>query len=190
MILLIDNYDSFTYNLYQQVAKLGYEVRVVTHDAITVEQIAQLRPEKIIISPGPKTPDDSGVCLEVIKAFYKTTPILGVCLGHQCIGQLFGAKVIHAPKVVHGKTSAIRHASAGIFARLPDPLVVARYHSLIIDRVPLDFTRTAWTNDGLIMGIQHKQYPLHGIQFHPESFMTEYGNNLMRNFLVETHTTL
>jgi anthranilate synthase/aminodeoxychorismate synthase-like glutamine amidotransferase len=183
MILLIDNYDSFTYNLYQQIVTLGYEVKVATHDSITVQDIATLSPEKIVISPGPKDPNHSGICLDVVAAFYTTIPILGVCLGHQCIGRLFGAEVIHAPAAVHGKTSLVRHASTGVFKNLPNPLSVARYHSLVISKIPADFIRTAWTDDDVTMGIQHKQYPLHGIQFHPESFMTEHGDQLMRNFL-------
>jgi anthranilate synthase/aminodeoxychorismate synthase-like glutamine amidotransferase len=186
MILLLDNYDSFTYNLYQQITILGHEVQVVANDGITVDTIAALRPEKIIVSPGPKDPDHSGICLDVIAAFYKTIPILGVCLGHQCIGQLFGATVARAPQVVHGKTSPIHHNAQGIFKDLPDPLVVARYHSLVIDVVPPGFIHTAWTDDGVIMALQHEQYPLYGVQFHPESFMTEHGNQLMRNFLDET----
>jgi anthranilate synthase/aminodeoxychorismate synthase-like glutamine amidotransferase len=188
MILLIDNYDSFTYNLYQQVTMLGHDVKVVAHDAITVQEVARLAPEKIIISPGPRTPDHSGVCLDVIAEFHKTVPILGVCLGHQCIGQLFGSKIIHAPQVVHGKTSLIRHANAGIFKGLPDHLPVARYHSLVVDVIPDGFMRTAWTEDDVIMGMQHQRYPLHGIQFHPESFMTKHGSQLMRNFLNETYS--
>lgn len=186
MILLIDNYDSFTYNLYQQIAMLGHDVQVVTHDAITIAAIATLQPEKIIISPGPKSPDHSGACLDVIAAFYKTIPILGVCLGHQCIGQLFGARVVRAPQAVHGKTSPVRHDGRGIFKGLPSPLIVARYHSLVVATVPKEFTRTAWTDDGVIMAMQHERYPLYGIQFHPESFMTEHGSQLMRNFLHET----
>lgn len=185
MILLIDNYDSFTYNLSQQIATLGYNVQVVTHDAITVDEIAKLHPEKIVISPGPKSPDHSGICQDVIAAFYKTIPILGVCLGHQCIGQLFGAQVVHAPEIMHGRTSPVHHNAIGLFKGLPSPLTVARYHSLVLDAVPKNFTLTAWTDKAIIMAIKHDTYPLYGIQFHPESFMTEQGNQLMRNFLDE-----
>jgi len=186
MILIIDNYDSFTYNLAQQIQTLGHEVRVVTHDTVTVQDIEKLQPQKIIISPGPKDPDSSGVSLAVIEHFYTRLPILGVCLGHQCIGQLFGAKVIHAPEVVHGATSDVHHTGTGLFDGVPQPFRAARYHSLAIDRVPDGFELAAWTPDKTIMGIRHTKHPLYGIQFHPESFMTEAGDTLMRNFLHET----
>lgn len=183
MILLIDNYDSFTYNLYQLIGSLGFNVVVKKHDEITLKEIKELKPEKIIISPGPKRPEDAGISMNVIKNFYKTTPILGVCLGHQCIGQLFGVKVIHAKEVLHGKTSQVHHDGNGIFEGVKNPFAVARYHSLAIQKVPERFDLRAWTEDKEIMAIQHKEYPLHGIQFHPESFMTEDGAKLMKNFL-------
>lgn len=183
MILLIDNYDSFTYNLYQLIAGLGFEVIVKKHDEITLEEIVKMKPEKIVISPGPKRPEDAGISMEVIKHFYKTIPILGVCLGHQCIGQLFGVKVIHAKEVLHGKISQVSHDGKGICEGIKNPFAAARYHSLAIENVPEGFELRAWTDDKEIMAIEHKEYPLHGIQFHPESFMTEEGSKLMKNFL-------
>lgn len=183
MILLIDNYDSFTYNLYQQIAGLGEKVLVKENDRITIKEIEKLAPKKIIISPGPKRPEDSGISNAVIKKFYKKLPILGVCLGHECIGQIFGAKVIHAPQILHGKTSKIFHTQKDLFQGLSLPFKAARYHSLILDRVPEKFTPTAWTKKQEIMAIQHQKYPLYGIQFHPESFLTEEGDTLMHNFL-------
>ncbi len=185
MILLIDNYDSFTYNLYQQLETLGAKVIVKKHDKITLKEIEKLVPSKIIISPGPKAPKDSGISISVIKKFYKKLPILGVCLGHECIGEIFGAKIVQAKKILHGKTSEIFHEKKGIFKRVKSPFKAARYHSLAIDRVPKGFKLTAWSKDKEIMGIQHEKYPLHGIQFHTESFMTEYGNKIIRNFLNE-----
>ncbi len=183
MILLIDNYDSFTYNLYQLIGSLGFDVLVKRHDEITIEEIRVLSPSKIVISPGPKRPEDAGISMDVIKNFYQTIPILGVCLGHQCIGKLFGVRVIHAKEVMHGKTSLITHDGKGIFENVKNPLVVARYHSLAIEKVPDGFDVRARAKDDEIMAIQHKEYPLHGIQFHPESFMTEDGEQLMKNFL-------
>lgn len=183
MILLIDNYDSFTYNLYQQLESLGAKTKVVEHDKITLEEIEKLFPDKIVISPGPKTPKDSGISMKVIEKFHKTIPILGVCLGHECIGEVFGAKIIQAEKILHGKTSKIFHNNKRIFKELENPFLAARYHSLIIDTVPKDFELTAWDENNEIMGIQHKKYPLFGIQFHPESFMTQYGNKIINNFL-------
>ncbi len=183
MILLIDNYDSFTYNLYQLIGELGFEVVVKKHDEITLEEIRLLKPEKIIISPGPKRPEDAGISMEAIKSFYKVIPILGVCLGHQCIGQLFGVHVVHAKSVLHGKTSQISHDGKGIFEGVKNPFAAARYHSLAIEKVPEGFELRAWAEDNEIMSIQHKQYPLYGIQFHPESFMTEDGKKLVKNFL-------
>ena len=183
MILLIDNYDSFTYNLYQLIGKLGFDIVVKKHDEITIEEIEQLKPEKIVISPGPKRPEDAGISMDVIKHFYKTIPILGVCLGHQCIGKLFGVNVIHAKEVFHGKTSEVTHDGEGIFNGIKNPFYAARYHSLAIEQVPLEFDLRAWTEDREIMAIQHRVYPLHGVQFHPESFMTEDGAKLMHNFL-------
>lgn len=186
MILLIDNYDSFTYNLYQQIAGLGEDVIVKTHDAITIDDIRTMNPDKIIISPGPKRPDNSGVSLDVIRAFYTTIPILGVCLGHQCIGQVFGARVVHAPKVMHGKTSQINHTGRGIFRNVAQGFYAARYHSLVLENCPDDFEVIAWTNESnnrVIMGIAHTVCPVFGVQFHPESFMTEDGEQIIRNFL-------
>lgn len=183
MVLLIDNYDSFTYNLYQLIASLGFDVIVRKHDEITLKEIELLKPEKIVISPGPKRPEDAGISMGAIEKFYKTIPILGVCLGHQCIGQLFGVEVIHAKKVLHGKTSQVTHDNKGIFYGIKNPFLAARYHSLALEKVPKGFDLTAWTEDKEIMAIQHKEYPLYGIQFHPESFMTEQGDKIMKNFL-------
>lgn len=185
MILIIDNYDSFTYNLYQQIESLGAKTRVFQHDKITISQIEKLKPSKIIISPGPKRPVDSGISLKAVQKFYTRIPILGVCLGHECIGQIFGSKVVHARKIMHGKTSDIYHNGTKLFSGLKNPFPAARYHSLIIDKVPEEFTLTAWTKNHEIMGIQHQNYPLFGVQFHPESFLTEEGNKLMANFLHE-----
>ncbi len=185
MILLIDNYDSFTYNLYQQIEGLGAKTKVEKHDEISLNQITELKPDKIVISPGPKRPEDAGICNKVIKEFHKTIPILGVCLGHECIGQIFGAKVIHAEKILHGKSSKIYHSENNLFSGLKNPFKAARYHSLILDKVPKNFTLTAWTKEQEIMAIQHNKYPLFGIQFHPESFLTENGNKIMQNFLNE-----
>lgn len=186
MILLIDNYDSFTYNLYQQIADLGEDVLVKANDEITIHNIRSLSPTKIVISPGPKRPEDSGISLEVIRQFHKEIPILGVCLGHQCIAQVFGARIIHAPEVMHGKTSRIHHTGSGLFHDVEQDFPAARYHSLIVQDCPDNFAVTAWTDADehtIIMGIEHTTYPLFGIQFHPESFMTEQGQQIMRNFL-------
>ena len=185
MILIIDNYDSFTYNLYKQIETLGGRTKVFYHDKISVEQVKELKPSSIVISPGPKGPSDSGVSMAVIKKFFTKIPILGVCIGHQCIGQVFGAKIIGAKEIVHGKTSKIFHTGERLFKGLPMPFFAARYHSLCIDRVPPEFDLTAWTKNKEIMAIQHKRYPLFGVQFHPESFMTKEGNKLMKNFLNE-----
>jgi len=185
MILLIDNYDSFTFNLYQQLESLGAETRVVAHDKITIGAIKRLRPSKIVISPGPKRPRDSGISNHAIKHFYTRVPILGVCLGHECIGELFGAKVVHAQRILHGKTSKIYHRQRGLFKSVSRSFDAARYHSLVIDSVPEGFTLEAWDSRREIMAIRHKLYPLHGIQFHPESFMTSEGDGIIRNFLNE-----
>ncbi len=185
MILLIDNYDSFTYNLYQQLESLGAETTVAAHDNITIKEIKKLKPARIVISPGPKRPADSGISMPVIKNFYKTIPILGVCLGHECIGEVFGSRVVHAKKILHGKTSKIYHGGNGIFKGLPNPFEAARYHSLVIDRAPDNFTLAAWDRTKEVMAISHNTYPLHGIQFHPESFMTRTGDTIIRNFLHE-----
>jgi anthranilate synthase/aminodeoxychorismate synthase-like glutamine amidotransferase len=183
MVLIIDNYDSFTYNLYQQIAGLGHKTQVVKHDAISISEIEKLKPSHIIISPGPKRPEDSGISLDVIKHFYKTTPILGVCLGHQCIGEVFGSKTVNAPAIMHGKTDRIYHNQDGLFVSLDSPFTAARYHSLVVDSTPDGFTRTAWSEDGSIMALQHNKYPLYGVQFHPESFLTAEGDIIMRSFL-------
>jgi len=183
MILLIDNYDSFTYNLFQQIAGLGHNVTVVKNDEIDVEKIKKLNPSHIIISPGPGTPKDSGISMDVIRQFYATVPILGVCLGHQCIGDVFGSSTVAATRIVHGKADRINHNGKGLFIGIPNPFQAARYHSLMIDTVPANFTVTAWSDDKTIMAIQHDAYRLYGVQFHPESFMSENGELLMRNFL-------
>jgi para-aminobenzoate synthetase component II len=183
MILIIDNYDSFTYNLNQQINNLGEKTLVVKHDQITLKEIDQMGPKKIIISPGPKRPKDAGISNKVIRKYYKTIPILGVCLGHECIGEIFGAKVVHAKNILHGKVSMIYHNEDQLFEGLKNPTSAARYHSLILDEVPKDLVLTAWTQSKEIMGVKHKDYPLYGIQFHPESFLTEEGDKLMKNFL-------
>lgn len=185
MILIIDNYDSFTYNLFQQVEMLGKKAKVFQNDKINISDIKNLNPDKIIISPGPKRPESSGISTEVVQNYYSQIPILGVCLGHQCIGQHFGSKVVHAKHILHGKTSDIYHAENKLFEGIKNPFKAARYHSLILDKVPKDFNLTAWTDKNEIMAIQHDIYPLYGIQFHPESFMTESGNKIMNNFLYE-----
>ncbi len=193
MILVIDNYDSFTYNLVQYLGELGAELpvaadlRVFRNDEITLEQIAALQPDGIVISPGPGTPDDSGVSLAVIQALGPTIPILGVCLGHQSMGQVFGGDVVRAPELMHGKTSPIHHTGQGVFAGLANPFLATRYHSLVIDRptCPAVLDITAWVDDGTIMGVQHRDYPhIQGVQFHPESILTESGLQILRNFLV------
>jgi anthranilate synthase/aminodeoxychorismate synthase-like glutamine amidotransferase len=183
MILLIDNYDSFTYNLYQQLCGLGADVRVVAHDAINVNGIKRMHPEKIVVSAGPGRPADSGVCMEVIRQMHLSVPMLGVCLGHECIGEAFGARVVHARRVMHGKTSELRHNGRGLFRGVPNPFVAARYHSLALDRVPQGFETSATAEDGEIMAIHHTELPVFGIQFHPESFMTGAGDRIMKNFL-------
>lgn len=192
MILVIDNYDSFTYNLVQYLGELGQELpvaqdlRVFRNDCISLSDIVALRPDGIVISPGPGTPDDSGVSLEVIRQLGPTLPILGVCLGHQSIGQVFGGTIVRAPELMHGKTSPIHHTGKGVFAGLPSPFLATRYHSLVIDPAscPAELEITAWVEDGPIMGVQHRDYPnLQGVQFHPESILTESGKHILRNFL-------
>ncbi|MBD3330319.1 aminodeoxychorismate/anthranilate synthase component II [Candidatus Peregrinibacteria bacterium] len=186
MILILDNYDSFTYNLYQQIEKSGAKTCVIKSDKVSVKCIEKLKPKSIVISPGPGRPENSGKAMQIIQHFYKKIPILGVCLGHQCIGQIFGAKVVQAQKIFHGKTSNIEHNDNGIFKNVKNPFVAARYHSLVIDKVPNNFIKTAWSNDGEIMAIKHNIYPLTGIQFHPESFMTIEGDKLIKNFINES----
>ena len=185
MILLIDNYDSFTYNLYQQIESLGKKTIVITHDKITLSEIEKLNPQKIIISPGPKTPKEAGISSAVIKKFHTKIPILGVCLGHECLGAVFGSKIIQAKKILHGKTSAIYHNENKLFKGLKNPFQAARYHSLILEKVPQCFALTAWTKENEVMAIQHQKHPLYGIQFHSESFLTEEGDKLMHNFLYD-----
>ena len=190
MLLMLDNYDSFTYNLVQYLQSLGAEVKVVRNDAMTVDEIETLAPERIVISPGPGTPDQAGVTLEMIERLGKHTPILGVCLGHQSIGQVYGGDVIRAKTIMHGKTSRIRHEGKGVFASLPDAYEATRYHSLVVDRntLPEALEVTAWTEyeDGSfeeIMGLRHREFPVEGVQFHPESILTEHGHALLKNFL-------
>jgi anthranilate synthase/aminodeoxychorismate synthase-like glutamine amidotransferase len=185
MILVIDNYDSFTYNLVQYLGELGADPQVVRNDQTTLEAIAKQAPERIVISPGPKTPSEAGICLDVITAFAGKIPILGVCLGHQAIGQAFGGHVIRAPQLMHGKTSEIRHDGKTIFARLPNPFPATRYHSLIVERATLPdcLEISACTSDGLIMGLRHKKMKVEGVQFHPESVLTNAGKELLGNFL-------
>jgi len=185
MLLMIDNYDSFTYNLVQYFGELGEEVRVFRNDEITLDQVAALAPQRICISPGPCTPREAGVTLDLIARFGAATPILGVCLGHQAIGQAFGGKVVRAKELMHGKTSRIEHTGAGVFSGLPRALVATRYHSLAVERnsLPECLEVTAWTPDGEIMGLCHRTLPVEGVQFHPESIATEYGHEMLRNFL-------
>ena len=185
MILLIDNYDSFTYNLVQYLGELGAELEVIRNDQITVEAALAKEPQAIVISPGPCDPDRAGICLSLIGANQGRYPLLGVCLGHQAIGQAYGGKVIRAPVPVHGKTSPIHHGGKGVFKDIPDGFEAARYHSLIVERasLPPALDITATTDDGLIMGLQHKSQPVHGVQFHPESIGTGAGKTLLKNFL-------
>lgn len=185
MLLLIDNYDSFTYNLYQFLCELGQEVEVVRNDKITLDEIALWSPERIVISPGPCTPNEAGISTDVIRRFGASVPLLGVCLGHQCVGVAYGATVDVAGEIMHGKTSLIRHDNRGVFAGLNQPLQGIRYHSLIIlpETVPDVLEVTARTDNGIIMGVRHKEHPVEGIQFHPESIMTEQGHELLQNFL-------
>jgi anthranilate synthase component II len=184
-ILLLDNYDSFTYNLYQYLSELGAEVAVHRNDEIEVEEIRALAPDKIVISPGPCTPAEAGISLPLIRELAVEIPILGVCLGHQAIGMAFGGRVVRAPEPVHGKLSAIHHEGQGVFAELPSPFAATRYHSLIVEResLPGALEITAETEDGIIMGLRHRELPVEGIQFHPESYTTEHGKRLLRNFL-------
>lgn len=185
MYILIDNYDSFTYNLWHFLGDLGAEVLVKRNDQITVDQVLAMRPEGVIISPGPCDPDRAGICLELIEKAKTVLPIFGVCLGHQAIGQAFGGKVVRGPVPMHGKISAIAHQGKSVFKGLPSPLTATRYHSLIVekDSLPDCFDVTAETEDGIIMGIAHKSLPIHGVQFHPESIATEHGHGMLRNFL-------
>lgn len=190
MILMIDNYDSFTYNLVQYFSELGADVVVHRNDKITIEEIKKLKPEKIVISPGPATPKEAGISVDVIKEFHKTTPIFGVCLGHQSIGYAFGGNVIRAPKLMHGKTSLISHDGEGVFKSIENPFTATRYHSLIVEESSLPkelqitaSTKETDTGEKIIMGLRHKDYPTFGVQFHPESILTESGKTLLNNFL-------
>ena len=187
MLLLIDNYDSFTYNLYQYLAEMGAEVRVRRNDQVTLDEIEAMRPDQIVISPGPCTPKEAGLSCQVIETFGPRIPLLGVCLGHQAIGHVFGGRVVRAPEPRHGKTSLIYHQGQGILRDLPDPFEANRYHSLIVERdtLPARLEITAETEDGLIMGLRHRTYPVEGVQFHPESIMTPTGKELLRNFLAQ-----
>jgi len=185
MLLMLDNYDSFTYNLVQYLGELGQDLKVYRNDKITIGEIEALKPERIVISPGPCTPKEAGISIDVIKHFAGKVPVLGVCLGHQSIGEAFGGDVIRAPYLMHGKTSMIHHDKRTIFAGLPNPLEATRYHSLIIKRetLPAALEISAWTDDGIIMGVRHKQFKVEGVQFHPESILTGAGKDLLRNFL-------
>ena len=188
MILMIDNYDSVTYNLVQYLGELGAEVVTVRNDAVTVDEIRRMKPEGIVISPGPCTPNEAGICVDVVLALGKTIPILGVCLGHQCIGQAFGGKVVRAARIMHGKTSMIYHRSQGVFSGLPQPFEATRYHSLVVENtsIPESLSVMAWADyagDHEIMGLKHRHYPIEGVQFHPESILTRCGHDLLRNFL-------
>jgi len=184
MFLLIDNYDSFTYNLWHFLGELGAEVTVRRNDALSVDEALTMKPQGIIISPGPSDPDRAGICLELVRRA-GNVPLLGVCLGHQALGQAIGGKIIRAPEPMHGKLSAIHHDATGVFARLPNPLEATRYHSLIVERasLPESLRVNAWTEDGLVMGIAHRERPLHGVQFHPESIASVAGHSLLKNFL-------
>ena len=185
MLLMIDNYDSFTYNLVQYLGELGEDVRVYRNDQISVAEIEKLKPDRIVISPGPCTPNEAGVSVETIRKLGGKFPILGVCLGHQSIGQACGGKIVRAKQLMHGKTSMIHHKNQGVFQGLPSPFEATRYHSLVIERdsVPDVLEITAWTDDGEIMGVRHKTLPVEGVQFHPESILTQYGHELLANFL-------
>ena len=185
MVLVIDNYDSFTYNLFQYLGELGARLEVRRNDQISVEGIEQLRPERIVISPGPKTPNEAGICVELVRRFAGRLPILGVCLGHQCIGAAFGGRVGLAPEIMHGKTSEVSHDGKTVFRGLPSPFHATRYHSLIVEKAGLPdcLEISATSPDGLLMGVRHKSYPVEGVQFHPESILTDVGKQLLNNFL-------
>ncbi|HEX6570086.1 MAG TPA: aminodeoxychorismate/anthranilate synthase component II [Acidimicrobiales bacterium] len=184
-VLVIDNYDSFVFNLVQYLGELGAEPLVLRHDELALDQIDALDPDAVLISPGPGRPEDAGLSNDVIRRFAGRRPVLGVCLGHQCIGQVYGGEVVRAPEIMHGKTSLIHHDGAGVFAGLPDPFEATRYHSLIVERdsVPDVLDVTAWTDDGIVMGLRHREHAVEGVQFHPESILTAGGHDLLRNFL-------
>ena len=185
MILLIDNYDSFTFNLYQYIGTFTQDIKVVRNDKITIGEIRELHPDKIVLSPGPKSPKEAGICMDVVKEFYREIPILGICLGHQCIGEAFGGVVSYAKELYHGKQSLIAHDGTGIFQGIESPIQVARYHSLAVqkDSLPECLVVTAETEDGEIMAMRHKDYPVAGLQFHPESIYTQHGKRMIENFL-------
>ena len=185
LVLVIDNYDSFTYNLEQYLGELGEDVMVRRNDEITLAEIAPLSPVAVVLSPGPGTPSDAGICKDLLVELGPTLPILGVCLGHQCLGEAFGGTVRRASQVMHGKVSRVTHAEQSVFRGIPSPFAATRYHSLVVDRenLPADLEVTAWTDDGTVMGLRHRQYPLAGVQFHPEAILTEHGHELLANFL-------
>ena len=185
MLLLIDNYDSFTYNLFHYLGELGAEVKVVRNDEISAADALKMKPEGIVLSPGPCTPNEAGICLEVIEMAAGQMPILGVCLGHQAIGQVYGGRIVRAPEPMHGKLSPIHHDGSSVFTRLPNPFKATRYHSLTVERasLPESVRVTAWTEDGVVMGLAHRERPLHGVQFHPESIASVAGHSLLKNFL-------
>ncbi|MFP6905116.1 MAG: aminodeoxychorismate/anthranilate synthase component II [Verrucomicrobiota bacterium] len=185
MIVVIDNYDSFTYNLVQYLGMLGAEMVVLRNDETSIPDIESLQPERIMISPGPCSPNEAGLSCQVIEHFSGQVPVFGVCLGHQCIAQVFGGKVVRAERLMHGKTSEMHHGESGVFAGLPNPFIATRYHSLIVDRgsLPDELEITAWTDEDEIMGLKHKELPVHGVQFHPESVLTQGGMQMMENFL-------
>ncbi|HBC94612.1 MAG TPA: aminodeoxychorismate/anthranilate synthase component II [Pelotomaculum sp.] len=188
MVLMIDNYDSFTYNLVQYLGELGQEVRVYRNDTITCEEIEELQPQHLVISPGPCTPDEAGVSMEVIRRFAGVVPILGVCLGHQAIGQCFGGRVVRAERLMHGKTSPVHHDGRTIFRQIPKPFTATRYHSLLVEResIPDCLEITAYTTEGEVMGLRHRSRTVEGVQFHPESILSEHGHRLLQNFLTLT----
>ena len=188
MLLMIDNYDSFTYNLVQYLGELGADVQVYRNDALTLEQIAAWKPERIVLSPGPCTPSEAGICVPLIQRFAGQVPILGVCLGHQAIGQAFGGRIVRAKRVMHGKLSEVKHSGTGVFEGLESPLTTTRYHSLVIERasLPACLEVTAESEDGEIMGVRHREAALEGVQFHPESILTEHGHAMLKNFLDQT----
>jgi len=192
MLLMIDNYDSFTYNLVQYLGELGEEVQVFRNDEITLDAVGKLGPARIVISPGPCTPNEAGISVQLVREFAGRIPILGVCLGHQAIGQALGGRIVHAKQLMHGKTSAIHHDARGVFKGLPDGFTATRYHSLVIERasLPACLEVSAWTDDGEIMGVRHKELTVEGVQFHPESILTEHGHRLLGNFLAAGRTRM